>query len=123
SAARAGMAVLTVDGHLVAKRRDLLRELALRLCAQTLHPLAQRRSRGIVEPHDLLVRQPQRQSHRTELRAVEDLIRIRVADSAEQAWIGERAFERAIGRAQRGAELRERRLQRFHSRRLRYLVQ
>src|SRR5439155_24820853 len=50
---------------------------------------------------------------RRELRAMEDLVRVRVADSREQPRVGERALQRVVLAPQRGLELAERAVERL----------
>ena len=54
---------------------------------------------------DLLGRQLARQQHRRHLRGVQDLVRIGVADAAQQMRIGERALQRVVLPRQGLAEL------------------
>ena len=56
-------------------------------------------SRAISSARQLL-----RHRDRRELRAMQDLVGIGVADSAENVRVGQRALERMVRRAQRGAE-------------------
>ena len=67
-------------------------------------PRARRRSvhsvsiarRRVEQPRDLLVGHASRQHHRRQPRAMQNLVRVRVADPAEQPRIGERALERVV---------------------------
>src|ERR1035438_6508175 len=90
----AGLAVLSMGGHLRAERRHLFRELALRLGAQPVHPLREDLASGRVEARRLVPGQLERHGDRTEAGAMQDLVGGSVADSAEKAWIGEGAVPR-----------------------------
>ena len=97
-----------MDGEVVAERGDLLGKLLARFLPQSLRPLRQHgpgslEQRAHFVPGHLLREQGGRQ-----LRAVKDLVRIRVADSREQARIGQRALQRVVLATQRGLEFVER---------------
>ena len=104
-----------MGGHLLAERRHLFRELALRLGAQPDHPFGQDLARGRVEPRHLVLGQLERHGDGTEAGAMQDLVGVGVADAAEQAGIGEGAFQRVVLRFQRGGEGFGGSLQRFQS--------
>ena len=70
-----------------------VRELGGEVGAQALQPLLQRRLRRVVEPHDLFRAQLLGELHGRELRAVQDLVGVRVADAAEEPRVGERSLE------------------------------
>src|ERR1019366_8483108 len=92
AAAGTGMTVLSMGGHLRAERRHLFRELSLRLGAQPVHPFGEDLASGRVQPRRLVMGQPERHSDGTEAGAMQDLVGVGVADTAEKAWIGEGAF-------------------------------
>ncbi len=100
-------AVAAVDGHPVAKRGDLLGEASPGLAAQSFGPLDERRAGGLEERLDLGVVELPRELHGREASAMKDLVRIRVADAAEQTRVGERALQRVALAHERGAEAGE----------------
>ena len=85
-----------MHGHAFAESRDLFRERSLRLGAQPVDPLAQDVLSRAVKPRNLLAGELVRRLHRREAGPVKDLVRIRVADAAEEARIGQRALERVV---------------------------
>src|SRR5690606_5182199 len=88
---------------------------ARRLGAQPIRPLGEHRARRLEEARELLLAQLIAPPHRRELRAVQDLVRVRVADPAEQALIRERALERVPLARDRVREAREVRLERLRA--------
>jgi hypothetical protein len=100
-------AITAVDGHPLAKCRDLLRETILRLGGQAGNPIVKRALGGCKEPLPFLRLQLCRLREGRELCGMEDLIGIGVADAAEEAGIGEGALERVIFRRQRRPKSRE----------------
>lgn len=89
-----GLAMAPVHGHLVVERSDPFGELLSRLAPQPVGPVDQGSPDGLVEPHDLFSAQGIRQLERRQSRAVQDLVRVGVADAAENAWVGQRALQR-----------------------------
>ena len=65
----------------------------------------ERRARRLVQARDLLGGQLRAHRERREPRAVQDLVRIGVADAAEQARVGQRALERVVLARERRREL------------------
>src|SRR5712692_1797214 len=110
---RAWLAIAAVDRHAGPKRGDLLGKCTSRFGPQTLGPFEQRRARRVVKPLDFLRSQLLRHCDRRELRAMENLVGIRIADTTENMRVGKRSLQRVISRAQRGGECGEARLERF----------
>ena len=75
--------------------------------AQPRRPLRERRARGRVQARDRRRVELARERERREPRAVQDLVRVRVADAVEQARIGERALHRVVLRREARRERRE----------------
>ena len=75
------------------KRRDLFRKAAAGLLAKAIGPARQRDPHGVVESRDLVIAKRPRQLQRREPRCVQDFIRVRIPDAAEEMRIGERAFQ------------------------------
>src|SRR5262249_39531723 len=94
----AGLAELAVDGEVGAEGRDVAGagEFSLEFVAETLDPHRKRLARRAIEPRDLLVAQFLRELYGRELGGVENLVRVRIADSIEHVWIGEGALDRVI---------------------------
>ena len=67
-------------------------------------PARQHVDRCLMQPRDRLAIEPARQQHRRQPRRVEDLVRVRVADAAQQPRVGQRPLERVILARQRCAE-------------------
>src|SRR5205814_10347704 len=88
------------------------------LPAQPLGPERERLARGIAKPLGLLRGHPGRAPEGREPGAVQDLVGVRVPDSAEEPWIGERALERVVLAAERLPELRRISLQHFEAARI-----
>src|SRR5712692_6895045 len=113
TAARARLAIAAVDRHAGPKRGYLLGKCAGRFGPQALGPFDQRRARRVVKPLDFLRSQLLRHRDRRELRAMENLVGIRIADTTENMRVGERTLQRMISRAQRIDEGGEARIERF----------
>src|SRR6185503_1455294 len=75
-----------------------------RVGAEAIDPVGKRRAARVEEPRDLLVREMDGELHGRQLRAVEDLVGVGVADAAQDARIGEGALERMTLARERGAE-------------------
>ncbi len=93
---RTGQAEAPVDRHLRPEGGDLVREAAGELAPQALDPLSERLQSGRVEAAPALVGELAGARERRETRAVQDLVRIGVADSGHQTGIGERALQGVI---------------------------
>ena len=89
----AGFARAPMDRHLLAEGGDLCREAIPNLLPKTLGPLIEHRHRGLEKPRYFTIRQAVRTSKRREPRAVEDLVGVGVADSAQDPRVGEGSFE------------------------------
>jgi len=113
AASRTRQAVAAVHRHRGAERGYLFGEGIGGLGADAIGPFEERRARRVVEPRDFRIAQLLRHRDWRELRAMQDLVGVRIADSAEDVRIGERALERVIGRAQRRRERLEGRLERL----------
>src|SRR5437867_6145325 len=83
----AGLAVAAVYRHLGPEGGHLLGKPVSDLGAQALDPCAQRFARGAIEPLDVGVGQTRGQREWREPRGVQDLVRIRVADAAEDRGV------------------------------------
>src|SRR5690606_32111850 len=111
----ARLAVPPVYLHPRVERGDLLWKAVARFGGEQLGPFPEQALRRLVEGCDLLVAELRRSLHRGELRLQEDLVRVCVADPAQDAWIGQRALERVVLRTQRRGELVEGGVQRLDS--------
>src|SRR5262245_25010229 len=89
-----GLLVTAVHRHLGAKGGHALGKIRPALRAQTLGPLHEHGARSLTKTGDLLIRQLAREDERRQTRAMQDLVRIGVADSRKEAGIGERTLER-----------------------------
>src|SRR3989442_12868698 len=96
AADRAWLSEFAVHRHLRTERRHPGRKILTGFGAQANRPLVEDRARSAVQPRDLLGRELLRQGERRQARPVQDLVRIGVADAAEQARVSERALERVI---------------------------
>src|SRR2546430_13533659 len=85
-----------------------LGKLLARFLPQSLRPLRQHGPGSLEERAHFVPGHLLREQGGRQLRAVEDLVRIRVADSREQARIGQRALQRVVLATQRGLEFVER---------------
>ncbi len=90
--------------HFLAKCGDVFRKFVAGLRAQSLRPLEQRLASGMVEPNLLLLAELKGKLDRREFRAVKQLIRIGIANAAEQAGIGQSALEGVVFASERGPE-------------------
>ncbi len=88
------------------------------LCvAQPRRPLREHVERRSMQARALLVREPRRQHHRRQPRAMQDLVGVRVADAAQEPRVGQRALERVVAAAQRRKEFASRSRPRSRDRR------
>src|SRR6478672_612393 len=104
-----------VDRHLLVEGSHFLGEAVTDCRAQAPGPFAQRRQRRVAQPLDLLLVELLRQRQRREPRVVKDLVRVGVADPAEQSRIGQRALEGVILGGQAFGKLRRRALEDLES--------
>jgi len=86
--------------HPRAECRHFLGKFVPCLRAQLLSPMPQRLLDGLVQTANLFHFQSLRQCNRRQPRVVEYFVRIRVADSAEQMWVRQRALQCVIFRNQ-----------------------
>src|SRR5206468_3722962 len=86
-----------------------------RFATQPLGPVHECFLRGGEEPFELFGVELARELHRGETGAVQDLVRICVADAAEEARVGERPLERMALADERGAKVPEVRLEDLES--------
>src|SRR5690606_4548415 len=112
SAPRAGLAVAAVNRHPRVERRDLRREIRTCLFDEEVGPPAERRAGDLVQPLDLGVVEQGREAGRGELRLVEDLVRVRVPDAAQDPRVREGPLQSAVLTTERRREFGQRRLQR-----------
>jgi len=85
-----------VDGHAFAECGHLLRHGAGGFRAHAVGPLAQRGAGRGEQPLDLFVAQLRGHRDRRQLRPVQDLVRVRVADAGEEPRIGQGALQRMV---------------------------
>jgi hypothetical protein len=85
-----------VNRHILAKRGHLFGKAGFRLCAQPVYPEPEGIARRSEQPFPLVRLQLVRERDRRQLRRVQDLIRIRVADATNQAGIGKSPLQRAV---------------------------
>jgi hypothetical protein len=83
-----------VHRHVGPEGGDALRELAVRALPKPQYPVVERGPDGLEEPRVLAIAQRSRLPYRRELRPVEDLVGVRVADAGEDVRIRERALQR-----------------------------
>ena len=90
-----------MNGHILAKRSHLFRKASFRFCAQPVYPELQsflgRSEQALPFTRFELLRQRDRR----QLGSVQDLVRIRIADAAQNPWIGESPLESAVFGGQR----------------------
>src|SRR5207248_2360633 len=96
AANRTRLSEFAVHRHLRTERGHPRRKVLAGFGAQANRPLVEDRACSAVQPGDLLGRKLLRQYERRQLRTVQDLVGVSVADAAEQPRIGERALERVI---------------------------
>ena len=95
-ATRAGLAELSMDGHLFAKRRHLAWKSATRFFTQTIDPKLERGPRRLIEALPLLVLEFLRQREWREHRGVQNFIGVGIADAAQRMRIGKGALKRMV---------------------------
>src|ERR1017187_6853022 len=100
----ARFSVAPMNGHAFAKRSDLLREPRARLRRQAPGPHFERAATRREEPVPFLVRQLAGQSEGRESGRVENLVRVRVPDAADDARIRQCPLQSPVLTAQRRAE-------------------
>src|SRR5215472_3060743 len=105
AAVRTRLPVATVDGHPLPEGGHLLRKSGAGLLAKPVGPGPENGAGRLVESPDLVLLQPLRQRHRGQAGGVEDLVRIRVADAAEEPRVGERPLQGVVLATKRGGEL------------------
>ena len=71
-------------------------KLVRRFCRQPVDPHREDLARRVIQARDLAVGQCRRQLHWRQPGGVEDLVGIRVADSAEDVGVGQRSLQRVI---------------------------
>src|SRR5690349_11140713 len=92
AADRTGPSELSVNGHFRAKGGDLFRKLVPGLLTQQRDPMGERLLHGQVQPLNLIAGEFLRQSYWRNPGGVEDLVRVGIADAAEQTRVSQRAF-------------------------------
>src|SRR5947209_9567354 len=83
AAHRTGLAVAAVNGHVLAERGYLLGEAALRVVTQALDPFLEDLTRGCEQQLDVCLGHRVGQLHGRDLRPVQDLVAVRVADAGK----------------------------------------
>ena len=96
AAALAGLFVPTVHSHAFAKCGYLFRKVVTGLIAQSLNPMNETIARRFVETGEFFTAKVLCEFHRRKFRLPQNLVRIRVADAAEEAGIGERSLESVV---------------------------
>src|SRR5436305_11157402 len=96
AADRARFSEFSVDGHLVAERGDLGREIAGRFRSQTIGPFDEHYTRRVEQASNLFFTEAPGVLNRRQPGAMENLVRVGVTDAAEQARICKRSLERMI---------------------------
>src|SRR5258708_34726877 len=107
STSGAGLAIASVNGHVLAKRSDVFGKATFCLSAQAVYPEPNCVARGSEQPFPLARAQLVRERDRRQLRGMQDLVRIGVADAADDAWIGKGHLERTILCSKGGAKRAE----------------
>lgn len=108
AADRARPAKFAVHGHLPTERRHVLWKTTASFSPQNFNPMSQGSLCGVKQSPDGLGRKLLRQRHGREPGAVQDFVRIRIANAAEQVRIGQGALERVISQRERRAEFLQR---------------
>ena len=93
SADRAGLAKATVNGHPVVEGCDLFRKTIARFLLQSFRPFGQDVNGRPVQRPKIGSVQLTCELERRQLRAVENLVRLRVANPTEEVWVGQRALQ------------------------------
>src|SRR5439155_12065864 len=107
----AGLAVTAVDRHARAEGGHALRKAIARLAPQPFRPIGERFLRGREEPLELFGVELAGELHGGEPGAVQDLVRVCIADAAEEARIGERPLKRVALADERRAKVLDVRLE------------
>jgi len=107
SAGWAGLSETAVDGHVVAEGGDFFGEVAAGFGVEAIDPELERVPGGCEESLPLFVGEFVGELDGGEACGVENLVGVRVADSGENAWIGEGSLEGAVFCCQRNAEFFE----------------
>ena len=95
-AAGTGLPVAAVDGHALAEGSDFLWERDNGFGAEAVGPGLENFTGGCEEALPLGRRQFTSERDGRQLGRVQDLVRVGVADAAEQAWIGKGPLKRAV---------------------------
>src|SRR5229473_1146392 len=104
STSGAGLAIASVNGHILAKRSDVFGKATFCLSAQAVYPEPDCVARGSEQPFPLARPELVRERDRRQLRGMQDLVRIGIADAADDAWIGKSPLERAVFGCKGGAK-------------------
>ena len=99
--------------HLWTKRCHSLRKLFARLGTQPVRPLRQRFARRFKQPRNLFILHLVCLEQRRQLRFPQNLIRVRIPNSAEPLGIGQRSLQSMIFGVQDFRKLFQRRIQNF----------
>ena len=105
AAARARLFIAAVDSHAFAEGGDIFRELAGGFGAETVGPVDEAGADGFVEALDFEDGEFLREGERRKLGFPENFVGVGVADAAEEARVGEGAFESVVGGEECGGEL------------------
>src|SRR5262249_7750807 len=103
----ARLAESAVDSHAFTKGGDLFREFFFCFGLEAIDPELERVASGVEKARPFVGLEFVGEGDGRELSGVEDFVGGGIADSAENAWGGECAFEGAIFGGKRGAERSE----------------
>src|SRR6266481_4632393 len=104
STSGAELAIASVNSHVLAKRSDVFGKATFCLSAQAVYPEPNCVARGSEQPFPLARPELVRERDRRQLRGMQDLVRIGIADAADDAWIGKSPLERAVFGCKGGAK-------------------
>ena len=113
AAVGAGLVVPAVHGHVGPERGDLVGPPVARLLDQLVSPLSQGRNRCLEQALHFLGRQRRRALDRRDLGGVEDLVRVGVADPAEDLLVRDGALQSSVLPPNRFGEVVETDFERF----------
>ena len=82
--------------HAFAKRGYFLGKVIAGVAAQPVGPFPQHFPRSLEQPADVGVPHPLRECHWRQPGAVQNLVRVRIADAAEEPGIGQRPLQRMV---------------------------
>ena len=107
-----------MHGHLWPERGDVLGKPVACSFAEQFDPVGQGFLGRPVQALDFRARQVMRHRHGRQTRAMQDFVRVGIADAAEQARVGQRAFEGVTATGKRLRKRLERAAQHFQPSRI-----